>query len=544
MVQLANFTALDYGILIAYLLVVAVLGVYVGRNQHSTKDYFLGGRKIPWWSIGISVMATQAGAITFIGTPGWGYEGGLERITTFINVPLAMAFLIVTIVPFFYRTNVYTAYEYLEKRFDKKTRLLTGSLFLISRGLATGITLFAPALVLSVITGWNINFTIILMAVLSIAYTVFGGISAVIWTDVAQMIVLWFGAIISAIAIYLQIPGGWSEILQVSSDAQLLDAFDFSFDLSVEYSIWAGIFGGFFLHAAYFGVDQSQIQRVLTSKSVRESQYSLIFTGFLLVPQMLLFLFIGVMLYAFYSHTGAPQYDDINELFPRFIVNELPAGISGLIIAGVFAGAMSSLDSALNSLSAVSIQGFYKKYMKKNASEAHYLSASRWATILWGIYAMIFAFFAGNLGPLIEVINKIGSYFYGSLLGVFILAIFTRRSNGLGAFTGVIAGMISVLLVDRLADISYLYNNLVGAVVAVAVGYFVSFLSGKPDAEQLDQYTYIWNKEEAKKVLDKRSAEAIEVMEQDSKGMKKWPFILIAYFFLLVGLLILLQIAY
>lgn len=541
---MANFTALDYGILIAYLLVVAVLGVYVGRNQHSTKDYFLGGRKIPWWSIGISVMATQAGAITFIGTPGWGYEGGLERITTFINVPLAMAFLIVTIVPFFYRTNVYTAYEYLEKRFDKKTRLLTGSLFLISRGLATGITLFAPALVLSVITGWNINFTIILMAVLSIAYTVFGGISAVIWTDVAQMIVLWFGAIISAIAIYLQIPGGWSEILQVSSDAQLLDAFDFSFDLSVEYSIWAGIFGGFFLHAAYFGVDQSQIQRVLTSKSVRESQYSLIFTGFLLVPQMLLFLFIGVMLYAFYSHTGAPQYDDINELFPRFIVNELPTGISGLIIAGVFAGAMSSLDSALNSLSAVSIQGFYKKYMKKNASEAHYLSASRWATILWGIYAMIFAFFAGNLGPLIEVINKIGSYFYGSLLGVFILAIFTRRSNGLGAFTGVIAGMISVLLVDRLADISYLYNNLVGAVVAVAVGYFVSFLSSKPDAEQLDQYTYIWNKEEAKKVLDKRSAEAIEVMEQDSKGMKKWPFILIAYFFLLVGLLILLQIAY
>ena len=541
---MSNFTGLDYAILVIYLLVVAALGVYVGRNQHTTKDYFLGGRKIPWWSIGISVMATQAGAITFIGTPGWGYEGGLDRITTFINVPLAMAFLIVTVVPFFYRTNVYTAYEYLEKRFDKKTRLLTGALFLISRGLATGITLFAPALVLSVITGWNVNLTIVLMAILSIAYTVFGGISAVIWTDVAQMIVLWLGALISAVAIYLQVPGGWSEILQVSSDAQLLDAFDFSFDLSVEYSIWAGIFGGFFLHAAYFGVDQSQIQRVLTSKSVKESQYSLIFTGFLLVPQMLLFLFIGVMLYAFYSHTGAPQYNDINELFPRFIVNELPAGISGLIIAGVFAGAMSSLDSALNSLSAVSIQGFYKKYMKKNGSEAHYLKASRWATILWGIYAMVFAFFAGNLGPLIEVINKIGSYFYGSLLGVFILAIFTRRSNGLGAFTGVLAGMASVLLVDRLADISYLYNNLVGAVVAVAVGYFISFLSSKPDAEQLDNYTYIWNKEEAKQVLDKRSAEAIEIMEQDSKGMKKWPYILIAYFFLLVGLLVLLQIYY
>lgn len=541
---MSNFTGLDYGILIVYLIAVAFIGVYVGRDQHTTKDYFLGGRKIPWWSIGISVMATQAGAITFIGTPGWGYEGGLERIVTFINVPLAMAFLIATLVPFFYRSNVYTAYEYLERRFDKKTRLLTGALFLISRGLATGITLFAPALVLSVITGWNVNFTIVLMAVLAIAYTVFGGISAVIWTDVVQMFVLWLGAIISAIAIYMQIPGGWSEILQISSDAQLLDAFDYSFDLNVEYSIWAGIIGGFFLHAAYFGVDQSQIQRVLTSKSVKESQYSLIFTGFLMVPQMLLFLFIGVMLYAFYSHTGAPQYDDINELFPRFIVNELPAGVSGLIIAGVFAGAMSSLDSALNSLSAVSIQGFYKKYMKKDASEAHYLKASRWTTILWGVYAMIFAFFASNLGPLIEVINKIGSYFYGSLLGVFILAIFTRRANGLGAFTGVIAGMVSVLLVDRLFDISFLYNNFVGAFVAVAAGYLVSLLSSKPEPEKLANYTFIWKTDEIDEVLDERAAEAIKVMEQENKGMKKWPYILIAYFFVLVGLLALLQIYY
>ena len=541
---MSNFTGLDYGILIVYLVVVAFIGVFVGRNQHTTKDYFLGGRKIPWWSIGISVMATQAGAITFIGTPGWGYEGGLERIVTFINVPLAMAFLIATLVPFFYRSNVYTAYEYLERRFDKKTRLLTGALFLISRGLATGITLFAPALVLSVITGWNVNFTIVLMAVLAIAYTVFGGISAVIWTDVVQMFVLWFGAIISAVAIYTQVPGGWSEILQISSDAQLLDAFDYSFDLNVEYSIWAGIIGGFFLHAAYFGVDQSQIQRVLTSKSVRESQYSLIFTGFLMVPQMLLFLFIGVMLFAFYSHNGAPQYNDINELFPRFIVDELPAGLSGLIIAGVFAGAMSSLDSALNSLSAVSVQGFYKKYMKKNASEAHYLTASRWATILWGIYAMIFAFFAGNLGPLIEVINKIGSYFYGSLLGVFILAIFTRRANGLGAFTGVIAGMISVLLVDRLFDISFLYNNFVGAFVAVAAGYLVSLLSRKPEPEKLANYTFIWKTDDIDEVLDERAAEAVKVMEQENKGMKKWSYILIAYFFVLVGLLALLQIYY
>ncbi len=542
--MLGNFTALDYGILVFYLLGVAILGFFVGRNQSSTKDYFLGGRKIPWWSIGISVMATQAGAITFIGTPGWGYEGGLERITTFINVPLVMAFLIVTIVPFFYRTSVYTAYEYLERRFDRKTRTLTGVLFLISRGLATGITLFAPALVLSVITGWDTNLTIVLMAVLSIGYTVMGGISAVIWTDVIQMFVLWLGAIISAVAIFTEVPGGWGEILRVGSEAQLLDAFNFSFDPSVEYSIWAGIIGGFFLHAAYFGVDQSQIQRVLTSKSVSESKYSLIFTGFLMVPQMLLFLFIGVMLYAFYSHTGAPQYDDINELFPRFIVNELPAGISGLIIAGVFSGAMSSLDSALNSLSAVSIQDIYKKYFKKDASEEHYLKASRWATVFWGIYAMVFAFFAGNLGPLIEVINQIGSYFYGSLLGVFILAIFSRRANGFGAFIGIIAGMAAVLAIDRLADISWLYNNFFGAVVSVIAGYLASLLSKKPAAEQLEDYTFNWKSPKLNEVLDERAKTADRVTDQEAGSMKKWPYILIGYFLLTIGLLILLQMNY
>ena len=539
-----SFTMLDYAIFVIYIVGTAIFGAMFGKNQKTTKDYFLGGRSIPWWAIGLSVMATQASAITFIGAPGWGYEGGLERINTFINVPLAMAFLIATIVPFFYRTEVYTAYEYLEKRFDVKTRTLTAGLFLIARGLATGVVLYAPALVLSVVTGWDISFTIILMAVIAVSYTVLGGISAVIWTDVVQMFILWLGAALSIIVIYMKVPGGWHEIFDTASAAGMLQSLDFSFDLSVEYSVWAGVIGGVFLHAAYFGTDQSQIQRVLTSKSIRESKLSLVLSGVLLIPQMLLFLFIGVLLYVYYQHVGEPNVDNLNELFPLFVVNELPAGISGLIIAGVFAAAMSSLDSALNSLSAVSIRDFYSKFFKKNESDAHYLKASRWGTVFWGIYATIFAFFASNLGPVIEAVNKIGSYFYGALLGVFLLAIFTRRANGTGAFAGIIAGMLSVWAVIQFATISWLYNNVVGAVVAFAVGYAISLLGSKPEEKQLKGLTIRESDEAIQQKLSARAeaASALEqtVVEQKDKT-KKWPFYLVGYFVLVMIFLMILQ---
>ncbi|MDQ0482658.1 sodium:solute symporter [Guptibacillus hwajinpoensis] len=530
---MSQFTMLDYIVLVVYILGIAWFGARFGKKQNTTKDYFLGGRSIPWWAIGLSVMATQASAITFIGAPGWGYEGGLERINTFINVPLAMAFLIATIVPFFYRAEVYTAYEYLERRFGAGTRTLSAALFLVARGLATGVVLYAPALVLSVVTGWDIKLTIILMAVIAVSYTVLGGISAVIWTDVIQMFVLWLGAAISIVVILVKVPGGMSSILTSASDAGMLQSLNFSFDLSVEYSVWAGVIGGFFLHAAYFGTDQSQIQRVLTSKSIRESKLSLVLSGVLLIPQMLLFLFIGILLFAFYQTFGDPNIDNLNELFPLFVVNQLPAGISGLIIAGVFAAAMSSLDSALNSLSAVSIRDFYGQFVKKNASDEHYLKASRWATIFWGIYATIFAFFAANLGPVIEAVNKIGSYFYGALLGVFILAIFTKRTNGVGAVTGIIAGMLSVWGVTQFAEVSWLYNNFVGAIVSVGVGYVVSFIGEKPKAEKLAGLTLFDLDDDIQEVLKARSEAATSLSDEEieeERRTSRWPLYLIGYF--------------
>ncbi|MYL30830.1 sodium/solute symporter [Halobacillus halophilus] len=539
---MSSFTVIDYIIFVVYVLGTAFIGAAFGKNQKSTKDYFLGGRSIPWWAIGLSVMATQASAITFIGAPGWGYDGGLTRIITFINVPLAMAFLIATIVPFFYKTEVYTAYEYLERRFDVKTRTLTAGLFLIARGLATGVVLYAPALVLSVITGVDVNIMIILMAVIAVSYTVLGGISAVIWTDVIQMVVLWIGAGLSVFIIFQDVPGGWGEVMSTASQTGMLESIDFSTDLSVEYSIWAGVIGGFFLHAAYFGTDQSQIQRVLTSKSIRESKLSLVLSGVLLIPQMLLFLLIGVLLYIFYQYAGDPNINNLNELFPRFVVNELPVGISGLIIAGVFAAAMSSLDSALNSLSAVSVRDFYSKFMKKNQSEEHYLKASRYATVFWGIYATIFAFFAGNLGPVIEAVNQIGSYFYGALLGVFILAIFIKRVNGTGAFAGVIAGMLAVWAVNVFAEISWLYNNLVGAVVAVAAGYAVSLLSKAPPKEKLEGLTIDRTKKDVQETLQDRAEAAASVEEvEEEKKTKRWPIYLVLYFFVVFAFLMYLQ---
>ncbi|MFG6120048.1 sodium:solute symporter [Thalassobacillus sp. B23F22_16] len=540
---MSNFTMLDYIVLVVYILGIAWMGAAFGKKQKSTKDYFLGGRNIPWWAIGLSVMATQASAITFIGAPGWGYEGGLERINTFINVPLAMAFLIATIVPFFYRTEVYTAYEYLEKRFDVKTRTLASVLFLVARGLATGVVLYAPALVLSVVTGWDLTITIILMAVISVAYTVLGGISAVIWTDVIQMFVLWLGAAISIGVIFANVPGGWGEVISTASAEGMLNSLDFSFDLSVEYSIWAGVIGGFFLHVAYFGTDQSQIQRVLTSKSVRESKLSLMLGGFLMIPQMLLFLFVGILLFSFYQHAGDPNVDNMNELFPLFVVNELPAGVSGLIIAGVFAAAMSSLDSALNSLSAVTVRDFYSKFFKKNGSQKHYLKASRWASVFWGVYATIFAFFASNLGPVIEAVNKIGSYFYGALLGVFLLAIFTRRSNGTGAFSGIVAGMIAVWATERFLDISWLYNNFVGALVAVIVGYMISLLGKKPIREKLSGLTMQDRKADIQKALAARSeaAATVEIEVEEERKTSKWPYLLLGYFVVALLFLLFLQ---
>ncbi|MCG7601570.1 sodium:solute symporter [Halomonas sp. McH1-25] len=531
---MSEFTWLDSVVLVVYIVAIAFIGARVGRGQASTQDYFLGGRKVPGWAIGLSVMATQASAITFIGAPGWGFEGGLERLVTFLNVPLAMAVLIFLFVPIFHRAGIYSIYELLERRFGPATRSLSALLFLIARGLATGVVLYAPALVLSVVTGWSVNLTIVVMAVLAVSYTVLGGISAVIWTDVIQMFVLWMGAIVSMFLMISSLPGGWADVFSYGAAQGMFNAIDLSLSPSVTYSLWAGLFGGVFLHIAYFGTDQSQIQRVLTSPSIQEGQRSLLIGGYLLVPQMLLFLFIGVMLATYYDQHGLTAPDNLNELFPRYVVNAFPSGLAGLVIAGVFAAAMSSLDSALNSLSAVSVRDFYTRYVRADASEAHYLKVSRWATVFWGVYATLFAFFAGNLGPVIEAVNRIGSWFYGALLGTFLLAMLSHRTNARGAFCGLVAGMAMVWWVSSSLDISWLYNNLIGVVTSVGVGYGVSLFSAAPRREQLSDVVIEETAPDMQALLSQR-AERAHSMGPDARLTRRRCLGLIIWFFVLLA---------
>ncbi|MCS2607707.1 sodium:solute symporter [Halomonas dongshanensis] len=535
-----GFTLFDTIVLIGYVGLIAWIGSRFGKGQHSTQDYFLGGRSIPGWAIGLSVMATQASAITFIGAPGWGFEGGLERLVTFINVPLAMILLILVFVPVFHRAGIYSIYELLERRFGPATRTLTALLFLIARGLATGVVLYAPALVLAVVTGWSVNLTIVIMAVLAISYTVMGGISAVIWTDVIQMFVLWAGALLSVFLLLSSLPGGMGDVLDFGVASGMFNTFDLSFDLSVEYTLWAGLLGGFFLHVAYFGTDQSQIQRVLSSPSVLDAQRSLLIGGYLLIPQMLLFLLVGVILATYYQQHGLTPPEDLNELLPRYVVEAFPSGMAGLVIAGVFAAAMSSLDSALNSLSAVSIRDFYGRYVKPDASEAHYLKASRVATVFWGLYATLFAFFAGNLGPVIEAVNQIGSWFYGALLGTFLLAIFSHRTNARGAVAGLVVGMLAVWAVSSLGNISWLYNNTIGVAVSVAVGYAVSLSAPAPRAEQLGDVVIDETAPDMQAVLAARADSAPEIGRE--ARLTRWRCIgLFAWFVVTMALLALLQ---
>ncbi|MFC0266732.1 sodium:solute symporter [Kushneria aurantia] len=537
---MAAFTWLDMLVLVVYVVVIAWVGARFGKDQDNTEDYFLGGRKIPGWAIGLSVMATQASAITFIGAPGWGFDGGLERLVTFINVPLAMAVLIALLVPIFHRAGIYSIYELLERRFGVATRSLAALLFLVARGLATGVVLYAPALVLSVVTGLSVNLTIILMAVIAVGYTVMGGISAVIWTDVIQMFVLWLGAILSMILLVASLPGGWSDVFAFGAANDMFNPINLSLDPTVTYSLWAGLIGGVVLHVAYFGTDQSQIQRVLTSPSIAEGQRSLMIGGYLLVPQMLLFLFIGVMLAAYYQQHGLTAPDNLNELFPRFVVSTLPVGISGLVIAGVFAAAMSSLDSALNSLAAVSVRDFYARFVKPEADERHYLKASRWATVFWGVYATLFAFFAGNLGPVIEAVNRIGSWFYGALLGVFLLAILSHRSNGRGAVAGMLLGMAAVWAMSH-TGMSWLYNNFVGLAVSLVAGYLVSLSAPKPGREQLADVVIDETAPDMQALLKGRSADAAAI-GRDALVTRRRCLGLIVWFFVLLATLALLQV--
>lgn len=547
---------LDWAIVAAYLVYIVYDGLRLTKKSNEIEGYFLASRSLPWWAVGLSVMATQLSAITLVGTTGQAYSDGMRFIQFYFGLPFAMVILCVTAVPFFYRAKVFTAYEYLERRFDSKTRSLTSFLFLISRGLSCGVIVAAPSVVLSLVLGWNEVTTILVMGLTTTIYTMFGGVQAVTWTDVKQMIVIFVGLAVILFVIIGQFPAGVSigEAMELAGAAGRMKAVDTRFDLNETYTLWSGLIGGLFLMLSYFGCDQSQVQRFLTAKSVSEGRTSLLMSAFVKIPMQVLILFIGVMVFVFYQFTQPPMifkaddrakveqraeyqqlnseysqayaarqqaaldfanqqndatakqnfvaandqmtgirkrvgdlvksvtgknFNDVNYVFPTFVTTYAPAGVIGLIIAAIFAAAMSSISAELASLSTATVIDFYRRHYCTDAPDSHYLNVSKIATGLWGIFACVVALYAGRLGSLIEVVNKFGSYFYGSLLGVFVLAIGTKRATGNGAFFGLIAGIAAVAVVGNTTKISFLWYNVVGCVVVVIVGMLLSLILPK-----------------------------------------------------------------
>jgi solute:Na+ symporter, SSS family len=559
---------IDWTIVIGVTAWIVYDGLKRTKDSHELDGYLLAKRSIPWWAAGISVMATQLSAITMIGTPGQAYNDGLRFIQFYYALPLAMIILCVTLVPFFYRSGVYTAYEYLERRFDAKTRSVTSLLFLFSRGLAVGTVVSAPAVVLSLVLGWNLTATSLAIAAPAVIYTMFGGVQAVTWTDVKIMVLVIFGFLAMVAAAVFGLPDGVGagDALNIAATTGRLRTFDFSFDITNQYTFWSGTIAALFLFCSYFGTDQSQVQRYLTARSEGEAQRSLLVSAYWKIPLQLLVLLLGVLVFVFYvfntppllfsrahearlqSGTNAPAYaqlerefaaaldtrrgaardlaaarggaesaveagerafldadravqgvrakaialvreeiddsdfTDVNYIVPTFVLTQLPVGVIGLLIVAIIMAATDTIAAELNSLSTATVIDFYRRWVRPDAADAHHLAASRIATGVWGLVACGVAVWAAELGSLIEVVNRFGSFFYGSILGVFILAIAVPFATGTGAFVGLIGGMASVAWAAAYTDVAFLWHNVIGAVGVVVVGVIVSVIAPRPRA--------------------------------------------------------------
>jgi len=551
----------DWIVLIGFMVWIVYDGLRRTKDSDRLEGYFLANRSIPWWAAGLSVMATQLSAITMIGTTGQGYTDGIRFVQFYFGLPLAMVILSMTLVPFFYNSGVYTAYESLERRFDGKTRSLTSLLFLVSRGLSCGAVVSAPSVVLSLVLGWDLTATALLITVPAVVYTMFGGVQAVTWTDV-KIMTLTIGGLAAVIAVaVIGFPAGVSlpDGLRVAAATGRLRVFDFSFDLTNQYTFWSGTLAALFLFCSYFGTDQSQVQRYLTARSADEARHSLLMSAYWKIPLQVLVLVLGVIVYLFYTFNAPPmlfskvqaeriragaaapsyaaledefgtafegrrdaaqafvtaqhsgdagataaaaarlreedaavsdvrrraatlvreqggerQFSDVNYIIPTFILTELPVGVVGLLILVIMLAATDTIAGELNSLATATVIDFYKRRLRPAESDRHYLAVSKVATGLWGAFACAVAVWAAALGSLIEVVNRFGSFFYGSILGVFILAIGVPFATGTGAFVGLIAGMGAVAWVASFTPIAFLWHNVVGAVVVVAAGSFVS----------------------------------------------------------------------
>jgi Na+/proline symporter len=557
---------LDWVVLLAGMAGIVAYGVWKGRRTRDLDDFLVADRRMRWHHVALSIMATQASAITFLATPGQAFADGMRFVQVYLGLPVAMVVLSLTAVPLYHRLKVYTAYEYLEGRFDLKTRTLAALLFLALRGLSTGVSLYAPSVILSVIMGWDIRVVILIIGGAVMLYASLGGARAVDNTNFLQFLIIMGGMFVAFFTIVRLLPPDVSflEATRVAGKLGRLNAVDFSFDVRNQYNFWSGLLGGCFLALAYFGTDQSQVQRYLTGESVAQSRLGLLFNGLVKVPMQFFILFLGAMVFAFYQFTEPPVFfnpvqleqarasargpefraleadhaaafeekrraarayvgalrggdaaaaeaasrglraaqerangvrasavevirefdskpNDTNYVFLSFVTRYMPAGLVGLVLAAVFFASMSSTASEWSALAATTVVDIQRRLLKRDAGERYYFVSSKLATAFWGLFAVAFAQYAGQLGSLVEAVNRLGSLFYGTLLGVFLLGFYFRRVRGTAAFVGALAGETAVLYCFFFTPIAFLWYNVVGALVVVAAALLVNPLIHGPE---------------------------------------------------------------
>ncbi len=550
----------DWIVLFLTLLVIVIYGVYKSRGIKNIDGYLLGNRSLPWYHVGLSVMATQASAITFLSAPGLAYSSGMSFVQFYFGLPLAMIVLCITFVPIFHKLKVFTAYEFLEKRFDVKTRGLTAILFLIQRGISTGITIFAPALIISTILHIDLTWTTLAIGSFVVIYTTYGGTKAVSHTQLLQMSIIFGSLLVAGILVIHLLPEsiGLSKALHIAGKSGKTNALDFTFDLNNNYTLWTGLIGGFFLQLSYFGTDQSQVGRYLTGASIKESRMGLIMNGLLKIPMQFAILLIGVLVFAYYQFHQppiffnqveikklkeskyAPDYqlleqkhselfktresvvqqlntaldhgdekriadyrsslgqlnakmqvvkegtldlikknnptaetNDNNYVFLSFVTSVFPKGLIGLLIAVIFLASMGSTASAINSLASTTTIDIYKRFINPNSSEKQDLLWSRLFTLIWGTFTVIVALYANRLGNLLEAVNILGSLFYGTILGIFIVAFYMKKIQGKAVFLAAILSEIIVIAVWAMNKIPFLWLNLIGCLAVMLIAYIV-----------------------------------------------------------------------
>lgn len=558
---------LDWLFLFGTLAFIIAYGIYKNRKDKDIEGYFLGNKSLPWYHVGLSVMATQASAITFLSAPGQAFTDGMRFVQFYFGLPLAMIVVSMAMIPIFHRLKVYTAYEYLETRFDSRVRVFTAILFLIQRALATGISIYAPSIILSTIFGWDIFWTNALMGSIVLTYTVIGGTKAISYTHIQQMLIVTISMVVAGILLVKLLPEGigFGQAVKLAGKAGKVNVIDWNFDLNEKYNVWSGILGGFFLQLSYFGTDQSQVGRYLTAKSISQSRLGILFNGFIKIPMQFGILLIGILVYVFYLFNQAPVFfntaeteklkksvyaeefltleekfnqisikrseiahslhlaieennsleieksqkalsdqdksiknikaevaglvkknnpegdnGDVNYVFIRFILDYLPHGLIGLLLAVIFSASMGAVASAYSSLSATSMVDVYKKVSKNRVSKESELKISKWITVFWALFCIVVAFYASKLGSsMIELVNVLGSWFYGVILGIFLVAFYAKQIDGKSIFYAAIIAQMLIILISFTETVAYLWLNPIGCLLVFIFAYCFQYFKNE-----------------------------------------------------------------